>query len=403
MLCLLSFTIKYQKLTVQQFFIDTPEQLNEFCGLIQDSKWLAIDTEFLREKTYYPVFCLLQVSNGKVAACIDPLALDDLSPITDILYRKDIIKVLHAAHQDLEIFYNLWQKIPYPVFDTQLAAAITGYGDQMGYGRLVEQVLNIQLQKDQARTDWSKRPLDADQQKYALNDVIYLADVYLQLEDKLKQLGRQDWLEAEYETFNSPATFKVAPEDAWSKVKGRQALKGVQFAILQKLAGWREQRAVKINRPRRWILKDEVLIDLARRAPANINQLKRIRGIEEKQLNNTGQQLLELIQLGRNLPKEQWPEDNRSWIKLSRQQEALVDLLMCCLRLTADRHDITAAAIAGKKDLEKLATGSCDTPLMQGWRRRIAGETLLDVVEKRQLPCWQQDGSLRLCALEPGE
>ena len=141
-----------------EFYIDTQEQLLTFCESIKDSQWLALDTEFLREKTYYPKFCLLQISNGQISACVDPLRLDDLSPIKNILFNTNIVKVLHAAHQDLEIFHLLWDKIPAPIFDTQLAAAITGYGDQMGYARLVSQLLNVTLEKDQARTDWSKRP-----------------------------------------------------------------------------------------------------------------------------------------------------------------------------------------------------------------------------------------------------
>ena len=384
---------------MQPLFINTTEQLNEFCEQITGSQWLAIDTEFLREKTYYPVFCLLQVSNGEVAACIDPLAIDDMSAMTDILYREDIVKVLHAAHQDLEIFYHLWQKIPYPVFDTQLAAAITGYGDQMGYGRLVEQMLNVKLAKTQSRTDWSARPLDQEQLQYALDDVIYLADIYLKLDSKIKKLGRQSWLEAEYEVFNTPATFQVSAEDAWTKVKGRQNLKGAQYAVLQKLAGWREKVAINSNRPRRWILKDEVLIDLSRRMPGNPGQLKKIRGLEEKTIAKNGSKLLELIQQGKSMPQEQWPVDDKSWVKLNRQQEVLADLLMCCLRIISVNHDITAAAIASRKDVEKLISGAFDTPLMQGWRRKIAGDTLVDVIDRRLLPCWQSDGTLQLCAV----
>ena len=381
---------------MQQLFINTPEQLKDFCQHIEGSPWLAIDTEFLREKTYYPVFCLLQVSNGEHAACIDPLAIDDLSPILDILYRKDVIKVLHAAHQDLEIFLYLWETLPVPVFDTQLAAAITGFGDQMGYGKLVQQVLNVQLEKDQARTDWSHRPLDDAQQKYALNDVIYLAQIYPILNDKIKQLGRSNWLDNEYAAMADPMTYQVAPGEAWQRVKGRQILKGVQYAVLQKLADWRETTAINANRPRRWILKDEVMIDLARRMPQSIAQMKKIRGLEAGTIERHGQHFLELIQQGKELPKELWPSDQKPFKSLTRQQEALADLMMCSLRILADEAGITPAVIAGKKDLEKLIVDVDDTPLLQGWRRKIAGETLQQVAAGNLLPCWQND-QLVLC------
>jgi ribonuclease D len=391
------FTIKHQEIAMQQLFINTHEDLVSFCNQISGSQWLAIDTEFLREKTYYPVFCLLQVSNGEIAACIDPIAIDDLTPVRDILLDQQVLKVLHAAHQDLEIFYHLWQQVPSPVFDTQLAAAITGYGDQMGYGRLVEQMLNVRLEKDQARTDWSKRPLDQEQQQYALNDVIYLAEIYQRLTQRIAELGREDWLKAEYDTFTDPATFRPDPVTAWTRVKGRQTLKGVQYAVLQKLADWREQRAIDSDRPRRWILKDEVVIDLAKRMPRNSGQLKRIRGLEDKTIERHGQLLLDLIQQGRDTPEANWPSDDKNWNRLSNQQEALTDLLQCCLRLLADQHDITAAAIATRKDLEKLVLGEADTALQQGWRKHIAGKHLQEVINGRLLPCWQTDGTLLLC------
>jgi len=382
---------------MQEYFIDNHSALNEFCEKIRHSQWLAIDTEFIREKTYYPKFCLLQVSNGEVAACIDPLGIEDLSPILDILYQQDIVKVLHAAHQDLEIFHHLWDRLPQPIFDTQLAAAITGHGDQMGYAKLVHKVLHINLEKDQARTDWSQRPLDNAQLKYAINDVIHLGEVYLQLNHKLVESKRTDWLDDEYAHFASPSTYKIEADQAWKKVKGRQHLKGVQYAVLQKVAAWRETRAISSDRPRRWILKDEVVVDLARRMPVKIQQLERIRGLESGLIKKYGQLLLDLIQQAKEIPAENWPSDSIPTRKLKPAEEALADLMMCCLRLLADKHDITAAAIAGKKDLEKLITGDTNTTLMQGWRKKIAGDTLQQVANKQLLPCWTTSGELDMC------
>jgi len=380
-----------------EFYIDTQEQLLTFCESIKDSQWLALDTEFLREKTYYPKFCLLQISNGQISACVDPLRLDDLSPIKNILFNTNIVKVLHAAHQDLEIFHLLWDKIPAPIFDTQLAAAITGYGDQMGYARLVSQLLNVTLEKDQARTDWSKRPLDKAQQQYALNDVTFLGEIYLLLDAKIKKLDRENWLDAEYQHFNNPATFQIASDDAWKKVKGRQHLKGVQYAVLQKLADWREVRAIKSDRPRRWIMKDEVLIDLARRTPEKSHLLSKIRGIEEGLIRKHGDEIINIIQSAKQIPQESWPSDNIPIRQLTKQEEALGDLMMCALRLIAAEHQLTAAVIANKKDLEKLITGAQDTALLDGWRKRIAGDHLKQIQQGELLPCWDADNNLTLC------
>ncbi|MGD2119426.1 MAG: ribonuclease D [Chromatiales bacterium] len=376
---------------MQELFVDTEEQLDQLCLLLKDSKWLSIDTEFIREKTYYPVFCLLQISNGEVTACVDPLALPQLDPLLEILYDESIVKVLHAAHQDLEIFYHLWQRLPTPIFDTQLVAAITGYGDQIGYARLVQQMLSVSLEKDQARTDWSKRPLDQRQLRYAMNDVIYLGEIYEKLHEKITRLGRENWLDAEYVHFADPDTFRIHPEQAWKKVKGRQHLKGVQYAVLQKLSAWREQTAIDSDRPRRWILKDEVLIDLARRAPKNAGQLERIRGLEPGQIRKSGDRILTLIAEAKQMPADSWPVENIPTRKLDRQEEAIADLLMCGLRLIADANDITASAIASRKDLEKIIAGSDDTELLRGWRKKIAGDSLLKMRHGQLMPCWEKD------------
>jgi len=381
---------------MQKIYIDTPDQLTEFCETIKTSSWLAVDTEFLRENTYYPVFCLLQVSNGEISACIDPLQIDDLSPIKALLFDKNITKIFHAAFQDMEIFFHEWGDVPSPIFDTQLAATITGHGDQLGYGRLVQKILNITLEKDQSRTDWTMRPLDEKQLDYAHADVIYLGQVYQKLSQQLESSGRSGWLENEYRRFHSADTYNINPQAIWQKVKGRQHLKGIQLAVLQTLAAWREGYAIKSNKPRRWILKDEVLIDLSRRTPSRIQQLDKIRGLEKGTIKKNGHHLLELIRSAKQRPKDEWPTENNRPLKLTPQQEALADLLTCCLRLIATENDITPAAMASRKDLEKLVAGFDDIPLLEGWRDKVAGKLLQDVVNKKLLPGWDSDGSLSL-------
>jgi len=386
----------HRPVSMQKIFINSFDQLNSFCDSVKHSPWLAVDTEFLRENTYYPVFCLLQVSNGELSACIDPLQIDDLSPIKALLFDANILKIFHAAFQDMEIFFHEWGDVPSPIFDTQLAATITGHGDQLGYGRLVEKTLKITLEKDQSRTDWSMRPLDEKQLDYAHADVIYLGQVYQKLSGQLQASGRSDWLENEYQRFHSADTYNINPKAIWQKVKGRQHLKGVQLAVLQSLAAWREEYAIKSNKPRRWILKDEVLIDLSRRTPSRIQQLDKIRGLEKGTIKKNGHHLLELIRTAKQQPKEEWPTENNRPIRLNPQQEALADLLTCCLRLAATENDITPSALASRKDLEKLVAGIDGIPLLEGWRYKVAGKLLQDVINKKLLPGWDRNGKLTL-------
>ena len=290
---------------MQELFIDNAEQLQDFVHRTADSDWLAVDTEFLRERTYFPKLCLIQVANDEIAAAIDPIALNDLSPLRDLLMNPAIEKVFHAARQDMEIFLNEWQVLPQPLFDTQPAAALLGLGDQVGYGKLIQQVLKTELPKDHSRTDWSRRPLDKAQLRYALDDVIYLGQAYRKMKSQLEQAGRLTWLDAEFRTLTSPQTYSLEPMDMWKKVKGRQHIKGIKLAILQVLAAWREEQALSKNLPRRWILKDDVLLEIARRSPKNTQELERVRGVDAGFVRKNGDAILELIEKARQLPKEQ--------------------------------------------------------------------------------------------------
>lgn len=380
---------------MQEFHIETPEQLDQLCARLRGSPWFALDTEFVREKTYYPQFCLLQISNGELAASIDPLALEGLEPLLDILFDPTITKVFHAGRQDLEIFHLLWGRLPTPLFDTQLAATLLGLGDQISYGNLVKKVLEVELEKGQARTDWSRRPLRQVQLRYALDDVVYLGPLYLRLAGKLSELGREHWLDEDFAQLADPATYLTDPARAWQGVKGRQHLKGGQYAVLQALAAWREMEAVRADRPKRWILKDEVMIDLARRQPTHKGQLEQIRGLEPGFIKKRGDQLLQRIEQGRQLPREQWPREKAPPPRLTPNQEALTDLLQCSLRLLAREGRITHTALASRRDLERLAAGERDLSLLRGWRRALAGERLLEVLEGTLQPVVCGDG-LRL-------
>ncbi len=375
-------------------YIDTPAQLDTLCEQLRRHDWLTLDTEFLREKTYRPRLCLLQVANPDVIACIDPLAVEDLSPLLDLLYDPAITKVLHAAHQDLEIFFDLRGEVPAPVFDTQIAATLLGHGDQIGYGNLVKAELGIELEKAHARADWCHRPLDNAQLTYAADDVRHLRDVYLQQNTRLAELGREQWLQADFDDMVDPARYHNPPEKAWLRVKGSNRLKGVQLAVLQAVAAWREEQAQQSNRPRRWILKDEVLLDMAKQTPATLDKLGRIRGLEGSTVQRHGEVLLQRISEAKKLPREQWPEP-KTGPRLPQEQEPLVDMLMALLREQCQRQHISPSAVAGRRELELLLLGEHDIQLLHGWRAAIAGESLLALL-RGELTLQIEDGRLSI-------
>ncbi len=374
---------RYQQI-MQELYVETPQQLEQLCRLLEGSEWLTLDTEFVREKSYYPQFCLLQVANGEVAACVDPLGLEDLEPLKSLIYAPSMVKVFHAGRQDLEIFHHLWNELPTPLFDTQLAATLLGLGDQVGYANLVQKVLDQPLEKGHARTDWSRRPLEQAQLRYALDDVIYLGPLYLELKSRLEKLGRETWLKEDFDLLADPSTYTVDPLDSWNRIKGRQYLKGVQLAVLQQLTAWRETEARKSDKPKRWILKDEVLVDLSKRQPKNLSQLERIRGLEPGTIKRRGETLLALIAQAGKIPREDWPREKSTPPKPSPNQEALADLMMCALRLQASESGITHSALASRKDLERLIQGDRELDLVHGWRGALAGHTLVDVLEGRR-------------------
>jgi len=375
-------------------YIDTPEQLVSLCEQLRQHDWLTLDTEFLREKTYRPRLCLLQVANPDVIACVDPLAVEDLTPLLDVFYDPTITKVLHAASQDLEIFFDLRGEVPAPIFDTQIAATLLGHGDQIGYGNLVKVELGIELEKAHARADWCHRPLDAAQLAYAADDVRHLREVYLKQRQQLAELGREQWLQSDFDELTNPARYSNPPEEAWLRVKGSNRLKGVQLAVLQALAAWREKQAQQSNRPRRWIIKDEILLDMSKLMPQSLDKLRRIRGLEEGTVQRHGEGLLNLIAEARKLPKEQWPKP-KAGVRLPAEQEPLVDIMMALLRERCQQQRITPSAVAGRRELELMLIGERDMPLLHGWRAAIAGEALQALLHG-ELTLRVEDGRLRI-------
>ena len=368
------------KKTDDILFIDDNSSLSEFCELISNEAVLALDTEFIREKTYYPKLCLLQIAAGEHIACIDPLAIDNLEPLLDLLYDPAKTKVLHAARQDLEIFYQLRKSLPKPVFDTQIAATLMGFNDQVGYANLVQKMLGVQLDKDQARTDWSQRPLNNKQIHYAANDVRYLLQAYPLIIDKLTSQNRIDWLSADFDELVNTAVYEIDPNNIWRRVSGSTRLKPRQLVILQALAAWRENTAIKHDRPRRWILADDVLISLVQQTPQNLQQLEKIRGIKSTTVDKFGNAIIKAIIDAKQIPEDQWPS-LPSWKRSTPQQEALIDLCMAYLKQLALENSISPGILCNRKEMEKLVGGVHEVAILQGWRNKLIGQPILQLLE----------------------
>lgn len=356
-------------------YIDTPEKLTDLCVQIAAEPWVALDTEFLREKTYYPKFCLLQIATPAWVACVDPLVLADLTPLFDVLYNPAVIKVFHACRQDLEIFYQLTGKIPQPIFDTQIAAPLLGIQENPGYAMLVSSFLNINLTKAHTRTDWSVRPLSPDQLEYAADDVIYLCQIYQMMRDKLKELGRFDWLQEDFNLLNNHELYQLPPEKAWLKVKGKNKLTGRQLSIIQALTQWREQTAQQEDRPRNWLMRDDLLLELAKLQPTTPSELAAIRSINEKTVQRYGKVLCELITQAKQRPPITQAQ-KEGVAKKTPQQEAVLDVLTAVVRIRAEENALNPVILASRKELEKLLYDDEECLLLSGWRYTMAGREL---------------------------
>ncbi len=362
-------------------YIDTPGQLATLCEQIKKEPWLALDTEFLREKTYYPKFCLLQIATPEWVACIDPIALPQLESLFEAIYNPAIVKVFHSCRQDLEIFFQWTGKLPSPIFDTQVAAPLLGFQDNPGYAMLVSSLLSVNLNKAHTRADWSKRPLTEAELEYAADDVIYLCQIYQIMVQKLTALGRIDWLKNDFAELTNPALYKVDPETAWFKIKGKNKLTGKQLSIIQTLAQWREKIAQAEDRPKSWLLRDELLFDLAKLQPETVQELANVRGINERSVNRYGKELCQLITAAKNRPPIPLHEKDRS-AKKTQQEEAILDILTALVRVRAEENALNPTILASRKDLEELlSNGDDECPLLHGWRYTMAGKELVGLLK----------------------
>lgn len=358
--------------------IETPAALHDILQQAEPAERIMLDTEFIREKTYYPKLCLIQLAADDQIACIDPLKLDDLQPLWKFLAEPTRTKVFHAGRQDMEIIFQAAGNLPMPVFDTQVAAALCGYGDQVGYANLVKEILGIDLDKSMTRADWAARPLPMDALDYAADDVRYLGEVERQLRERLEALNRLHWLEPEMASLTDPSTYVVDPANAWRKIRGARRLKPKQVSVLQALAAWREEEAMQRDRPRKWILKDDAMTFMAQRPPGSVAALAGVRGIEERFVEKHGEKLLEIIDAARDRePPADLPVDKE---RLSPSQEAQVDILMGVMRNAAAEAELSPASLGARKDIERLVRGETSLDILKGWRRAAVGDLLLDVL-----------------------
>ena len=358
--------------------ITTSDALADFCAALRGAPYIAVDTEFLREKTYRAQLCLVQVAYGEHAAAIDPLAPDiDLGPLRDLLHDRDTVKVLHAATQDLEIFLDKTGSVPGPIFDTQIAASVCGLGEQPGYASLVEQLAGARVDKASQATDWSVRPLTPRQLEYALSDVTHLCVVYERLVAKLEETGRTAWISEDMTALEDDSRYRVEPRDAWQRVRIRRA-KPKTLAVLRELAAWREATAAHRDLPRRWVMKDEVLVEVAQNLPEDAEALTRVRGLAARVAKGPdGAAMLEAMKVGVDCPESEWPAASPRRKRLSGH-EPLVALLQALLQLRCDAHGVAPAVVARRADLDRIATEDApDVPALEGWRRRIFGQDAL--------------------------
>jgi len=366
--------------------IETSAALAEFMSLIKDSDFIAVDTEFMRENTFWPELCLIQVANSEHAAAIDPMASGiDLKPLLDMMVdNEEVLKVFHAGGQDVEIIFNLTGKTPHPIFDTQIGQMALGQAEQVGYSNLVEAWLGILLDKGARFTDWSRRPLDKRQIDYAVGDVTHLAKIFPMMLKKLVKTGRGHWLDEEMEKLADPSNYNVDPEKAWQRIKIPTRKPDV-LGRLQALAAWREREARTKNLPRGRIVKDETLGDLAAHPPKDQEGLGRVRGLSATwKSNDIGARLIDALAGAKPLPKDDMPDRAPRGPGLGKEGVLVADLLKLLLKIRARELNVASRLIARSDDLEALAAGRRDDiPMMQGWRYDVFGHAALDLVEGR--------------------
>jgi ribonuclease D len=362
--------------------VTTSAELLHALHLLADGDFVAIDTEFMRESSYFPRLCLIQAATPTHCVLFDPLALSDLQPLWNFLNDRRRIKVLHAARQDLEVLSVAMRDATLngPIFDTQIAAALLGHPAQIGYGALVTARLGQTLDKGHTRTDWARRPLSVEQLQYAEDDVRYLVPLYQNLRDALERAGRTHWLYEDTRELEHPALHRTEPEAAWKRLKGLDRMRPEQRATAKLLAQWRESTAIKHDKPRGWILADDALREIAERLPAQLSELETIRTLPAGVVRKRGPELLELIERGRSAGTSEPPMTVPP--RPEPQQLALVTKLMSFTRTHAESLQVSPELLATRRDVEQLVFSRRTERLASGWRKDVIGDRLLEQIQQ---------------------
>ena len=344
---------------------------------LRKSDFVTVDTEFIRETTFWPELCLIQMASPDATALVDPLSPDiDLKPFFELMADERILKVFHAARQDIEIVFHLGGLIPHPVFDTQVAAMVCGFGESVSYEQIVQKVSGARIDKSSRFTDWTRRPLSKAQIEYAVSDVTHLRDVYRKLKADLEKRNRIEWMSEEMDVLTSPETYRMDPDNAWQRLRSR-VRKPKELAVLMEIAAWREREAKARDIPRGRVLKDEVVADIAIQAPTTIERLSSLRSLPKGfERSRWGLEIPDLVKRGLGRDPKTLPAIERT--KPLQNGTAIVELLKVLLRMTAEKHAVAAKVIATVDDLERIAADDrADVPALKGWRRELFGEKAL--------------------------
>ncbi len=363
--------------------ITTTDALTDLCERLSKSDFVTVDTEFMRENTYWPELCLVQIANTEEAAAIDPLAEGiDLSPLLKLLTEnEDVLKVFHAGGQDVEIIVNLTGKTPFPIFDTQIAMMAISQSEQIGYANLVDHWLDIVVDKGARFTDWSRRPLTDRQIEYAIGDVTHLSVIFPKILKKLVKTGRGGWLDAEMEKLADASNYLVDPETSWKRIR-QQGRNPQVLGRLKALAGWREGEAQHKNIPRGRIMRDETLADIASHPPKKQADLAKVRGLSNAwKDNDIGKRLLKVIADAEPMPSSEMPEKTKRGAPLGKEGALVADLLKLLLKIRAREIDVAARLLTRADEMEALAAGVRDLKVLEGWRFEVFGKDALELVE----------------------
>ena len=359
--------------------IETTDALKSFCAELKRHPFITVDTEFVRQKTYHAILCLVQIAAPDgTAACIDPLAPGlDLKPLLDVMKNDNILKVFHSARQDLEIFYDLMDDLPKPVFDTQIGAMVCGLGESVSYHNIVHHYLGLDLDKSFRETDWSARPLAEKQLSYALADVTHLVKVYEKMTVEIKEKNRENWIKEETDALLCPDLYKPQPMEMWKRLKPTST-KPEYLAVLRALCAWREEMAIKKNRPRRHILRDEIILELAALSPTKESDFEHFKSKKEFSVQHEyAPQVIEIIKKALSQPKEDMPSLEKEK-PLTSSQHAVKEMLRLLLTIVSDQYGVAPKIIASSEDLDELARSNKNSRIMSGWRYEIFGKKAVD-------------------------